>query len=130
MDIDKAKTAGKKWLIRLVVGGLLLFVVGSSLYTCAALKYSYSKGERVGFVQKLSKKGWVCKTNEGELSMISIAGAPSEKFLFTVPDDNVAKLIESLSGHRLELQYEEHRGIPSGCFGDTQYYVVGVKKTD
>jgi hypothetical protein len=130
MDIDKAKKTGKKWLIRVVVGGVLLAVLGSSLYTCATLNYSYSKGERVGFVQKLSKRGWVCGTTEGELAMVNVAGQQAEKFLFTVPDDKIAKLIESYSGHRVELQYEEHRGVPSSCFGDTQYFVVGVKKTD
>jgi hypothetical protein len=130
MDLDKAKKTGKKWLIRVVVGGILLAVLGSSLYTCVTLKYSYSKGERVGFVQKLSKRGWVCSTNEGELAMVNVAGQQAEKFLFTVPDDNVAKLIESYSGHRVELQYEEHRGVPSSCFGDTTYFVIGVKKTD
>ncbi len=130
MDIDKAKKTGKKWLIRVILGGILLAVLGSSLYTCATLNYSYSKGERVGFVQKLSRRGWVCNTNEGELAMVNVAGQQAEKFLFSVPDDKVAKQIESLAGHRVELQYEEHRGVPSSCFGDTTYFVIGVKKTD
>ena len=130
MDLQSVKSSGMKWAIRVVVGALLLLVVGSSLYTCAALKFSYSKGERVGFVQKLSKRGWVCSTNEGELAMVNMAGQQAEIFLFTVPDDKVAKEIESYAGHRVELKYEEHRGVPSSCFGDTMYYIVGVKKTD
>ncbi len=130
MDVEKAKGSGKKWLLRIGIGGALLAVVGSVLYTEATLHYAYSSGERVGFVQKLSQKGWVCKTNEGELSLVNLPGQPAETFLFTVPDDAVSKQIEDLAGHRVELRYEEHRGVPSSCFGDTQYYVVGVKKVD
>ena len=130
MDLTKAKTEGKKWLLRIVVGGVLLTVAGCGLYTCGTLEISYSKGERVGFVQKLSKKGWICKTNEGELSMVNMPGQPATIFNFTVPDDKVSAQIESFAGHRVELQYEEHKGVPSSCFGDTSYFVVGVKKTD
>jgi hypothetical protein len=130
MDLVKVRDEGKKWLRRVVVGTALLVVVGASLYTLFALKFSYSTGERVGFVQKLSKRGWVCKTNEGELAMVNMAGQQAQMFLFTVPDDAVVKQIEALAGHRVELEYEEHRGIPSSCFGDTAYFVVNVKKTD
>ena len=130
MDLTRAKTEGKKWLWRILIGGVLLVVAGSGLYTCATLEFSYSKGERVGFVQKLSKKGWICKTNEGELAMVNLAGQQATIFLFTVPDDKVSAEIESYAGHRVELHYEEHRGIPSSCFGDTQYFVTSVKKTD
>ncbi len=128
MDLTAAKSNAKKWLLRIVVGGTLLGALGCGLYTFSALNYSYSKGERVGFVQKLSKRGWVCKTNEGELAMVNLAGQPAEKFFFTIPDDKIAAQIESYAGHRVELQYEEHRGIPSSCFGDTQYYIVAAKK--
>jgi hypothetical protein len=130
MDLAKVRDEGKKWLRRVVVGTALLVVVGTSLYTLFALKFSYSTGERVGFVQKLSKRGWICKTNEGELAMVNMAGQQAQMFLFTVPDDAVVKQIEALAGHRVELVYEEHRGIPSSCFGDTEYFVVNVKKTD
>jgi hypothetical protein len=130
MDLDKAKTAGKKWALRVSIGIPLLCVVGFGLYTFFTLEFAYSKGERVGFVQKLSKRGWLCKTNEGDLAMVNMAGQQAEMFTFTVPDDKVSKEIESFAGHRVELQYEEHRGIPSTCFGDTQYFVTGVKKTE
>jgi hypothetical protein len=129
MDLTKAKTEGKKWLFRVVIGGVLLVVVGMALYTLFTLHYSYSKGERVGFVQKLSKRGWICKTNEGDLAMVNMAGQQAQMFSFTVPDDKIAQQIESFAGHRVMLEYEEHKGIPSTCFGDTQYFVVGVKET-
>jgi hypothetical protein len=130
MDLTKAKDEGTKWLRRGVIGAPILVVVGFALYTLFTLNFSYSIGERVGFVQKLSKRGWVCKTNEGDLAMVNMTGQPAQMFSFTVRDDKVAAQIESYAGHRVVLEYEEHRGIPSGCFGDTPYFVVGVKKTD
>jgi hypothetical protein len=130
MDLKSTGAKAKKWAIRLVVGGLLLFVVGFGLYTYAALGYSYSKGERVGFVQKLSQRGWLCKTNEGDLAMVNIAGQQAEIFHFTVRDDAVAKKIETFAGHKVAIQYEEHRGVPSSCFGDTTYFVVDVSKAE
>ena len=130
MDLTNAKATGRKWLLRVAIGIPLLIILGITGYSLFTLKFSYSKGERVGFVQKLSKRGWLCKTNEGDLAMVNMAGQQAEMFAFTVPDDAVSKEIESFAGHRVELQYEEHRGIPSSCFGDTQYFVVGVKKTE
>ncbi|MGD0530083.1 MAG: hypothetical protein ABSE49_33415 [Polyangiaceae bacterium] len=130
MDLKETGTKAKKWGIRLAVGAVLLLVAGSGLYTCATLNYSYSKGERVGFVQKISQKGWLCKTNEGDLAMVNVAGQQAEIFKFTVRDDAVFKKIESFAGHKVALQYEEHRGVPSSCFGDTSYFVVDVSKAD
>jgi hypothetical protein len=130
MDLTKAKNQGKKWLIRIFGGGLVTLVAASALYVFFTLHFVYSKGERVGFVQKLSKRGWVCKTNEGELAMVNLAGQQAMMFVFTVPDDKVVDEIESYAGHRVSLDYEEHRGIPSSCFGETTYFVTGVKKVE
>jgi hypothetical protein len=113
VDVQSARQQGTKWLARIAIGGVLAAVVGTVLYTEAALNYSYSKGQRVGFVQKLSKKGWVCKTNEGDLAMVNLPGQPAQMFSFTVRDEEVARQIESFDGHRVELLYEEHRGLPS-----------------
>jgi len=96
-------------------------------YIWLALHWSYSEGERAGFMQKLSKKGWVCKTWEGELSLVALPGAAPEKFLFTVRDDAVAAKINQQVGQRVALTYEEHRGLPTSCFGDTAYFVTDVK---
>ena len=130
MDLKATGAKAKKWGIRIVVGGILLAIAGTALYTFATLNYSYSKGDRVGFVQKLSQKGWLCKTNEGDLAMVNIVGQQAEIFHFTVRDDAVAKKIETFAGHKVALQYEEHRGVPSSCFGDTQYFVVDVSKAE
>jgi hypothetical protein len=130
MDLTSAAATTKKWTLRLAIGGLVLFVVGSGLYTGATLSYSYSKGERVGFVQKISQRGWACKTWEGDLSQVQVVGQPAEQFQFSVRDDKVAKAIEALAGHKVALHYEQHRGVPSTCFGDTEYFVVRVEKAD
>jgi hypothetical protein len=96
-------------------------------YIWLALHWSYSEGERAGFMQKLSKKGWICKSWEGELSLVALPGAAPEKFLFTVRDDAVAAKINQQVGQRVALTYEEHRGLPTSCFGDTAYFVTDVK---
>ena len=106
---------------------LLLGVGGLALYTWAALNYSYSTGERAGYVQKFSKKGWLCKTWEGEIAMVSLPGAMPEVFPFTVRDDAVAQRLERLMGQRVSLTYEQHLGLPTTCFGETQYFVTNVR---
>jgi hypothetical protein len=111
----------------LVVLGL---VAAFAIYLWGVLSWSYSEGERAGFLQKVSYKGWICKTWEGELSLVAIPGAAPEKFLFTVRDDAVAQKLNEVAGKRVTLNYEQHRGLPSSCFGDTDYFVVGVKVID
>lgn len=104
----------------------LSMLVAIAIYVWAVLSWSYSEGERVGFLQKVSYKGWICKTWEGELSLVAIPGAVPEKFLFSVRDDAVAQQLNAVAGKRVTLQYAQHRGLPTSCFGDTDYFVVGV----
>ena len=111
-------------LLGIVVIAALLFAA----YIFIAFSWSYSEGERAGFMQKLSSKGWVCKTWEGELSLIAIPGAAPEKFFFTVRDAAVATQIETMMGKRVTLHYEQHKGLPTSCFGETDYFVIGVKE--
>ena len=96
-------------------------------YVQVALRWSYSDGERAGYVQKFSRKGWICKTWEGELAMASIPGSMPELFAFTVRDDTVAASINQTMGQRVSLSYEQHRGLPTSCFGETDYFVTGVR---
>jgi len=111
------------WL--LIVPALL--VAG---YFAVVLNWNYSSGERAGWVQKLSKKGWLCKTWEGEMAMVSMPGAIPEKFLFTVWDENVAASINKVMGKRVTLHYEEKVGLPTTCFGDTRHFVTSVSVVD
>jgi hypothetical protein len=107
----------------LPLGIVVLLVAG---YFWAALNWSYSTGERAGWVQKVSHKGWLCKTWEGELALISLPGTSQEKFLFTVRDASVAANVARATGKRVALHYEEKVGLPTSCFGDTRYFVTGL----
>ncbi|HEX2500946.1 MAG TPA: hypothetical protein VHO73_05775 [Methylomirabilota bacterium] len=109
--------------IVLVVVAIVLGVAG---YFWAALNWNYSTGERAGWIQKFSKKGWICKTWEGELAMVSMPGAIPEKFLFTTWDDQVAERINQVMGRRVTLHYEEKVGLPTSCFGETRHFVTRV----
>ena len=105
---------------------LLVVAVLVAAYFFAMLNWSYSTGERAGWVQKLSRKGWLCKTWEGELAMVAMPGTMSEKFAFTIRDDQVAEQVRKVIGRRVELRYEEKVGLPTSCFGDTRHFVTGV----
>jgi len=120
-------TRRRKLIIAAVVLAPIVFF---ALYTWSALTWSYSKGERAGYVQKFSKKGWICKTWEGELALVSIPGTMSEKFYFTVRDDSVAARINQSMGKRVALTYQQHMGIPTSCFGETGYFVVDVRAVE
>ena len=106
--------------------GLLLVAAVLIGYFWLALSWSYASGERAGWVQKLSLKGWMCKTWEGEMAMVSMPGATTEKFAFTVRDDAVAQDINRIMGRRVSLHYEQKVGLPTSCFGETRYYVTKV----
>ncbi len=105
---------------------LIVLIALPALYLTAAMRWSYSEGERAGWVQKLSRKGWVCKTWEGELALVSQPGAPLEKFQFTIWDEAAADDLNKFIGKRVSLHYEEKVGLPTSCFGDTRYYVTKV----
>lgn len=111
-----------KYVTWLVITPLVLF----ALYTWASLSWVYSSGERAGYVQKFSLKGYVCKTWEGEIVLVSMPGTQAEKFMFTVKDEAVAKKVNDSLGKRVKLVYEEHKGIPTSCFGETSYFVRDI----
>ncbi len=110
------------WLAGIVIVPVVVFI----LYTWLTLTWSFSRGERTGYIQKLSKSGWICKTWEGEMAMVTMPGAIPDKFLFSVRDEAVAKRINAFAGKRVALVYEQHKGIPTSCFGDTEYFIVDI----
>lgn len=120
------ETNKSRWPLRLG-GFLLLAVLLFALYTWLALTWNFATGERAGYVQKMSKKGWLCKTWEGELLMVAMPGTTPEKFFFTVRDDAVAERINRSMGKRVTVLYAQHKGIPTTCFGETEYFVSDVK---
>jgi hypothetical protein len=114
----------KHWVILSVLTILVMVPLIVAGWAWVTLKYVYARGERAGYVQKLSQKGWLCKTWEGELAMVNLPGAMPEIFRFTIRDDRVAQSLMPMMGQRVSLAYEQHKGVPTACFGDTQYFIV------
>jgi lysophospholipid acyltransferase (LPLAT)-like uncharacterized protein len=114
-------------MVKVLVGLLVVVVLGLVGFTWITLHWSYSEGERAGYVQKLSKKGFVCKTWEGEMAMVTMPGTVAEKFLFTVPTDAIAAQLNANVGKRMALHYQQHKWIPTSCFGETEYFVTEVR---
>jgi hypothetical protein len=113
----------RRVVLLLVFGVALAFV----LYIWAVLSFSYSDGQRAGYVQKFSRKGWICKTWEGELAMANLPGTMPQIFNFTVRDAAVANQINLDMGKRVILHYQQHVGLPTSCFGDTEYFVTSAR---
>jgi len=121
MGINKSK------IVLGSMGFMLLLVLGFAGYTWITLNWSYSKGERAGYIQKFSTKGWLCKTWEGELSMVPVPGGIPEKFFFSVRDNAVAERINRYMGKQITLYYEQHKGVPTQCFGETEYFATDIR---
>ncbi|HXZ59713.1 MAG TPA: hypothetical protein VEG26_05985 [Steroidobacteraceae bacterium] len=117
-------------MLRVLVVLLAIALLGLAGFTWITLHWSYSEGERAGYVQKLSKKGFICKTWEGEMAMVTMPGTVAEKFLFTVPSDAVAARLNANVGKRMALHYQQHRWVPTSCFGETEYFVDDLRVTE
>lgn len=117
-------------MVKVLVGIVVIALLGLAGFTYLTLHWSYSEGERAGYVQKLSRRGFICKTWEGEMAMVTMPGTVAEKFLFTVPNEAVAAKVNAAVGKRMALHYEQHKWIPSSCFGDTEYFVTDVRVTE
>jgi hypothetical protein len=118
------RSSGWIWLLPLALIALV------AVWTWAMMSWSYSSGERAGWVQKFSKKGWICKTWEGELALVTMPGTAQEKFLFTVWDEPVAQQVNAAMGKRVSLHYHEKVGLPGSCFGETRHWVDGLKAVE
>ena len=118
----------RRWKLVALLAIILVPILGFAIWSEATLTFSYSKGERAGFLQKLSDKGWVCKTWEGELAMQNLPGVAPEIFHFSVRDNAVAKQIQELEGQKVAVTYEQHKGVPTTCFGESEYFVTAVTK--
>jgi hypothetical protein len=125
--VPEKKKSRRKWLL-LPLAIVLLPVLIFAFWAWITLGYVYATGERAGYVQKLSKKGWLCKTWEGELAMVNLPGSVTPQiFNFTVRNDSIARLILRESGKRVSLTYEQHPGVPTSCFAETEYFVTNVR---
>ena len=124
---EQPRRRRRKWPWIVIVLFLLVPALLLTAWTAITLNWDYSSGTRAGYVQKFSKKGWLCKTWEGEIAMVNVPGAAQERFAFTVRNDSVAALINNAQGQRVVIEYDQHMGIPTSCFGETQYFVKGVR---
>lgn len=111
-------------LIVLSIFGIAIAIFAA--YTWFTLTWSYSEGERAGYLQKFSRKGWLCKTWEGEILLSSMPGAIPERFMFSVRDDKIANDLKSAIGKRVVLTYAQHKGVPTDCFGETEHFIEKV----
>src|SRR5215210_1901878 len=121
----------KKKRNKVMIAVLMLLLIPAviiALWIWVALGYTYSAGDRAGYVQKISKKGWICKTWEGELAMANLPGTMPQIFAFTVRNDSIAGVLEKNAGKQVSVSYEQHRGIPTSCFGETEYFVTKVTR--
>jgi len=121
-----APRRGRRILALIVLAGIALF----GLWTWLSLSWAYSDGERAGVLQKFTRIGWLCKTQEGEIAQYLVAGMTPQMWEFSVRDATVAKQLDLAVGHRVQLHYTEHAGVPSSCFADTRYFVDRVTITD
>ncbi|MEQ1579439.1 MAG: hypothetical protein ABL964_02515 [Steroidobacteraceae bacterium] len=115
---------------RVLTIGLTAIVLVAVLWTWFTLSWSYSDGERAGVIQKFSRKGWVCKTYEGELALYIVGGVAPEIWAFSVRDKAVVEQLNSMVGERVRLHYTEHKAIPSSCFAETAYFVDRVTRVE
>jgi hypothetical protein len=120
-DNVEAGATTTKALIAIAVAAVV-----AAAYVWLVQTWNYSTGERAGWIQKFSQKGWICKTWEGEMAMVTMPGTAQEKFPFTVRSDDVAAQINKVMGKRVSLHYEEKVGLPTTCFGETRHYVDRV----
>jgi hypothetical protein len=118
----------KSKFLRLLTRTVVVLILLAAAWLWLTLQWSYAQGERAGYVQKLSQKGWLCKTWEGEIAMVTMPGAIPDKFEFTVRDEAVAQKINALAGKRVVLTYKQHKFIPSSCFGETEYFINDAKE--
>ena len=120
-NLDRSRTV-RRFIISLTIAAAILLTA----YLVIAFGWGYSEGDRAGYLQKFSKKGWICKTYEGELAMTTVPGVAPIIWPFSVWDEEVATQINALLGKKVVVHYHEYRTIPTSCFGETSYFVDRV----
>ena len=124
---DSAARPARRSFRTYLWGGLAVVILLLVSYTWLMLTWSYSEGERAGVLQKFSKRGWVCKTYEGELAMYVVGGIAPQIWEFSARDPAVVEQLHGVVGQQVRLRYAEHRGLPTNCFGETDYFVTSVE---
>jgi hypothetical protein len=124
-----SRRRGRRGVLYLLIL-LVVILAGACLWTWFTLSWAYSDGTRAGVLQKFSRRGWLCKTFEGDLAQYIVPGISPQVWQFSVRDPAVAAQLEKIVGHQVQLHYTEHAGVPSACFADTRYFVDKVTVTD
>lgn len=124
------RRSGSRSLARMLLIVVLVMLAGIGLWTWLTLSWAYSDGERAGVLQKFSRKGWFCKTQEGEIAQYLVAGISPQMWEFSVRDTTVAAALDKAVGHRVQLHYTEHPGVPTSCFAETRYFVDRITLED
>ena len=125
-DSTQATPRRRPRLWGLALGTAIVLGIGLTFWSWLSLSWSYSDGERAGIVQKFSRRGWLCKTYEGELAQYVVAGVAPQIWDFSVRSPAVAQQLERVVGRQVQLHYTEHPGLPTSCFADTRYFVDRV----
>ncbi|HEV8331898.1 MAG TPA: hypothetical protein VGQ22_10800 [Steroidobacteraceae bacterium] len=128
MGADGTAVRRRGWFGRILLIVVVLVVLLGALWTWFSLSWAYSEGERAGVLQKFSKKGWICKTYEGELAMYVVGGVAPQIWYFSTRDEALAKQFSGAVGEQIRLHYTEHRGVPTSCFAETPYFAEGFTK--
>jgi hypothetical protein len=113
--------------VKIALSAITLLAAAAGAFVWLALHWTYSDGQRAGYVQALSRTGWACKTWEGQMNLITAPGTRAEQFRFTVRDPELAAGLMALSGRPVALHYQQHKGVPGSCFGESEYFVVGAR---
>lgn len=124
-EATPAAAGRRRWPV-VLAAVIVIPILLSIIYTGFVLTWAYSDGERSGQLYKFSRKGWLCKTWEGELNITPTAAAPTI-WHFTVRDEAIVPEITAMIGKQVVLHYGEHRGVPTRCFGDTNFFVYGIR---
>ena len=114
---------GRRLFGRILLTAVLLALVVGGLWTWFSLSWAYSEGQRAGILQKFSRKGWLCKTYEGELALYVVGGVAPQIWDFSTRDPKVAEELLKAVGQQVQVHYTEHRGVPTSCFAETSYFV-------
>lgn len=120
-------------IMRVIAVAILVFAVS---FLCLAYWGVYDEGVRAGTVLRISKKGMIFKTYEGQLNVETFGALKGahpimEAFDFSVSDEDeeVIRDLESvaLSGERVNLHYVS-RYVAFPWRGDTKYFIVRVDR--
>lgn len=110
-----------KKIVGVLLGAAILLTF---IYYIFIYFVTYSTGVRSGELIKISRKGVLIKTWEGEISQ-GISGAQIFSFSVEDQDETVIKDLQKYQGNYVKLSYKE-RYASFFWLGDTKYFITEV----